>query len=298
MGCFKGYVYKRVEQKSGNEMKGSEFYVFRVLPALFMMVAFALSTGSHHARAEQLIVPDSAKVSLQRQIDDPGAKAILVVRAGAAEKNCADVRSLATKIALVGKTLTVQLIGFKNDSRTAGTTNLCAVARIGMDAERLETAKVNKVEFVLNGQSNVYEFQLSPTALRMVPTSTAKTILPDESYDNVLDPLYFWRMPSNTVALFTQNVKDPNIQMEIEQFAQQKGMTKMSEAIPNFVPRYKEKDRFLFVDNEGIVTQLLKDDPEIALGSMSFARMVRKGTERSRKVFTERIYAKRVTIMD
>lgn len=278
-------------------MKGLQFHVLKVLP-MFLTAVIMCTSGSYQVLAAQLVVPQSAKVSLQRQTDDPGAKAILVVRAGAAEKECADVRSLATNISLVGKTLTVRISGYKDESRTAGSANLCAVSRIGMDAERLQAAKVNKVDFVLAGKSNVYDFQLSPTALRMVPTSAIRNIVPDKSYDNVLDPLYFWRMPSNTVALFTQDVKDPNIHMEIEQFAKEKGMSLMSEVIPNFVPRYKEKDRILFVDNEGVVAQLLQDDPEMPLGSISFVRMVKKGSGPARKVFTERIYAKRVTIMD
>lgn len=248
--------------------------------------------------ATTLVVPQKVEISLQRPSDTENVDPILVMRSGVNEEECNEARSLITRIELAGRTLAVKIGGYKEIGRTAASKKLCAVSKVRMDPAVLKEAKVNKVEFTVGSEKSIYALQMSESVVRLAASKQVTKVVPDKTFKNVVDALYYWRLPQKTVAIFARDNRDPYIEKEIERFARQKGLVPVNEILDGYVPRYKEKDRFLFVDNDGTVFEDVQVEDYKTLGSISFERVVKSADKRKNKIFTERIYAKKISALD
>lgn len=204
-------------------------------------------------------------LALQRDPALPHGHFVLFMSAGKPVISCARIKNPKSSTRFEGETMIVEIEKYIIDERDmpryahyeCNKTPQEPVAVIHLSKDQMQEHNVKKVKFKIDKKSETYRVKMTENYIQFIPesrrdpTSEANRFRPMR-VDGVANPLKFWFYPEGTVILSAQGAsKDITIESKLMELASSKGLTPMTDLVPEHEHFRKKPDSYYFIDKQG-----------------------------------------------
>lgn len=201
---------------------------------------------------------DHVLISLGRDTDQWNSNFTLRLTGKQATSACATVGPIDYEMTQSASVLEITIHGYslQGQRRPKNCTPVTGVptVNIPLNGAELKYKGVTAIRFDTGLGFETFTLDIEKEYARLHPgkNDTDQTVMEMARVSGVIDPLYRWFYPTNTIVLYAPKAsKDTDIQDEIARFAQSHNLKPLSDKLPDFTPPLAGNDYYYYVDKSG-----------------------------------------------